>query len=167
VASAALFVCGLLPSHSLAQQIVMINKWLWSFSVFVTDATKYFTTSDGINQIWSNEREILQVCVSDLAIIGPYAKHLFSVWSLRLYHIFSQYPINGTIFRKEYLHKKCIFICSTTFVWNISHSKKNSARNFHELYIYLHVKCPLFLSDFNQTWFFSLDFLELLKYQFS
>jgi len=35
------------------------------------------------------------------------------------------------------------------------------------MYISLHVKCPLFLSDFNETLNFSTDFLKILKYQIS
>ena len=46
-------------------------------------------------------------------------------WSARLYHIFPHYLINGTIFGKRLLNIKCVLIFSTTFVWNISHSKKN------------------------------------------
>jgi hypothetical protein len=35
-------------------------------------------------------------------------------------------------FREEVIeHKMCVLMLSTTFVWNISHSKKNSARNYH------------------------------------
>jgi hypothetical protein len=46
-----------------------------------------------------------------------------------LYSIFSHYLINGTIFeKKKLLNIKCVFLFSTTFVWNISHSKKNWAR---------------------------------------
>jgi hypothetical protein len=33
--------------------------------------------------------------------------------------------------------------------------------------IYLHVKDPLFLPDFNQTWIFLADFLKILNHQIS
>jgi hypothetical protein len=36
-------------------------------------------------------------------------------------------------FRKTFIqHKMCVLIFSTTFVWNISHSKQNSARYYHK-----------------------------------
>jgi len=35
------------------------------------------------------------------------------------------------------------------------------------MYIGLHVKYPLFLSDFNDTWIFLIDFLKTLSYQIS
>jgi hypothetical protein len=44
---------------------------------------------------------------------------------------------------------------STTFVRNISHSKKTSVRYCQKMYIGLHVKYPLFLLDFNETQIFS------------
>jgi hypothetical protein len=36
-----------------------------------------------------------------------------------------------------------IFIFTTTFVQNISHSKKNEDDTIKKIYIGLHVKCPL------------------------
>jgi hypothetical protein len=35
-----------------------------------------------------------------------------------------------------------------------------------EMYIGLHVKQPLFLSDFNESWIFSIDFLKTLNVKF-
>jgi hypothetical protein len=47
--------------------------------------------------------------------------------------IFPRYLINGAIFGKRVTeHKMCVLIFSTTFVWNISHSKKKSARYCHD-----------------------------------
>ena len=49
------------------------------------------------------------------------------LWPSLLYNIFAQYLINGTISnqKKKLLNtKECVLISSTTFVRNISHSKK-------------------------------------------
>ena len=47
----------------------------------------------------------------------------------RLYSIFLQYLENVTILEKKKVteHDMCVLIFSTTFVWNIFHSKKNWA----------------------------------------
>ena len=80
---------------------------------------------------------------------------------------FLHYPINITIFEKKILNIKCVLIFSTTFVWNISHSKKNSPRKLCKIYIGLHVQYPLLLSEGNETWIFSMYFQKILKYQIS
>jgi len=55
--------------------------------------------------------------------------------SVRLYHIFPHYVINGMIFgkkKKNTLNIKCVFWSSLQFAtWNVSHSKKDSARYCH------------------------------------
>jgi hypothetical protein len=86
------------------------------------------------------------ICATIVALEKQYVLHILSVcllpsmqstcallccqlWPLQLYSIFSHYLINGTIFRKIVIeHKMCVLSFSMTFVWNISYSKKNSAR---------------------------------------
>jgi hypothetical protein len=73
-------------------------------------------------------------------------------------------------------HKMRVSIFFTYFTWNTSHSKNNSARyylNVHRssrevplLYIGLHVKYPLFFSDFNETWSCSTHFRKISKLKF-
>ena len=54
----------------------------------------------------------------------------------------------------------CVLILSTTFVSNISHSKKNSARYYH--------KCTqVVMLHFYQTLIFPRDFRKILKYKIS
>jgi hypothetical protein len=83
----------------------------------------------------------------------------FHLWPAPLKNIFPHYLINGTIFGKKLTeHKMYTLIFCTTFVWSISHSKKNWARYNQKLYIGLHVKYRLLLSDFSNTWIFSNRF---------
>ena len=68
------------------------------------------------------------MCVSGLSYAACKAHgpcHLRPIW---LCHSFLHYLINGMIFGTKLLNIKCVLIFSTTFVWKISHSKKNSAR---------------------------------------
>jgi hypothetical protein len=61
--------------------------------------------------------------------------------------------------------KRCVLI-SSTFAWSISNCKSNKAKMI-KMYIGLHVKYLLFLSDFNETLIFSAPFRKTLKYEVS
>ena len=54
------------------------------------------------------------------------------LWRFCLYHIFRHYLINVTIFGKKLLYIKCVFWFSVELIWNISYSKKKSARYCHK-----------------------------------
>jgi len=71
--------------------------------------------------------------------------------------------------KKSYWTQKTrVLIFSTTFIWNISHSKKNWARCDKKVYNGLQIKYQLFLSYFNKTRIFSTNFRKkIFKYQIS
>jgi len=84
---------------------------------------------------------------------------------VRLYNTFLHSITNGKIFKNK-LNIRCVFIFSTTFVRNISHSKNNSARYYHTCtYIGIQVNYSFFLSDFNEAWIFWADFRKIPEYQ--
>ena len=67
-----------------------------------------------------------------------------------LYNISPHYLKNGTIFKKKkknVLNTKCVLISLTTFVWNISHSKKKWAR-FDQIRTRPSCKVPVMFARF-------------------
>jgi hypothetical protein len=81
---------------------------------------------------------IYSECVSE-ALVNQHAKHmhcitLSSVACLALPY-FSALSHKWRDFWKNVIgHKMCVVIFSTTFVWNMSHFKKNSARYCHNVH---------------------------------
>ena len=83
---------------------------------------------------WCNGKAVLHivsalVCVCSLSYPAcnahaPYC-HL---WPAPLYSTFPHYLIKGTIFEKNVTEHKGWVLISSTFVWNISHSKKKWTR---------------------------------------
>jgi hypothetical protein len=77
---------------------------------------------------------------------------------------FPHYLINGTIFINKLIkHKRRVLILSTTFVWNISNSKKNSAR-YHK-YTEILMESTRYSSQNLVKRTSSVDFLKILKYK--
>ena len=71
-------------------------------------------------------------------------------------------------FRKKVTeYKMYIFIFITTFIWNISHYKKNSARYYHKCENVFMWHTRYFCRIFNDNRIFSTDFRQKLKYQIS
>jgi hypothetical protein len=58
-----------------------------------------------------------------------------------------------------------VLIFSTAFVWNVFSFQAELSEIWSKMYIGLHVKYSLFLSDFNGTWTLLKDFSEKRKYQ--
>jgi hypothetical protein len=89
--------------------------------------------------------------------------HQRSVW---LYNLFPYYLINGTIFENK-LNIKSVFWCSLKFLSATFVILRKLSEIWPKIYIGLHVKYPLFLSDFNQIWISSIHFRKEFKYQSS
>jgi len=65
-------------------------------------------------------------------------------------NIFPQYPINGTIFREKNYQLMCSLIFSTTFVWNISYSKKDSA-TYYDIWYDIFINCNWVVTRWQYT----------------
>ena len=93
---------------------------------------------------------ILWVCVCSLSrpTCSAHSPYFCRLWPAWLNHTFPYYCKWHDFWGKKVTEREmCVLIFSTTLVWNISHSMKNSARCSHKCtYIgLLHVKYSLFL----------------------
>jgi hypothetical protein len=70
-----------------------------------------------------------------------------------LYSIFLHCQMNGTIFGKIKVieHEMCVLIFCTIFAWNIFSISEGLSETLSQIYLRLHVKYQLLLSDFNET----------------
>jgi hypothetical protein len=79
--------------------------------------------------------------------------------------LWPHYVINATILEKNLLSIKCVFLFSLQLLSETVHILSGTGRDMIKIYIGLHVKYPLLLSDFNETWIFWTDFRKILKYK--
>jgi len=95
-------------------------------------------------------------------VYAPYC-HL---WPARLYGIFAHYLINDTIFAKKLLDTKWWdLIFSTIFCRKHFSLWEELSEIWSKMYIGVHVKCLLFLYDFNETLTFSTVVRKIHKCQ--
>ena len=81
---------------------------------------------------------------------------------------FPHYLINCTIFEKKALMNiKCVFWFSLKILSETFLKLRSTEQDKIKMCIGLHVKYPLFLSDFNENWIFLTDFEKMLKHQIS
>ena len=87
---------------------------------------------------------------------------------VRLHNIFPHYLINEKFFEKKKIieHKICILIFFFLQIFSEAFFViRKLSEIWQKMYIGLHVKYPLFLSDFSKTLCFSADFRKIFKYQ--
>jgi hypothetical protein len=88
------------------------------------------------------------------------------LWPARLYKIFRHYLINSTVFKNLVIeHKMCALIFSITFSEIFLILRINERDIIINVHTGFHVKYPLFLQDYIETWIISTDFRKTLKYQ--
>jgi hypothetical protein len=105
-----------------------------------------------------NKYFIFWVCACTLRHIRCNANGLFGCTT------FPHYLINGTIFEKKtLLNIKCVF--SFSLLSEYFSLCEGKSEVLTQMCIGLHVKYPLLLSDFNETWIFWTDVRKILKYQ--
>jgi hypothetical protein len=116
----------------------------------------------------SNNYYMFWVCICSLRYPAR-NKHVphCHLWSLWLNNIFPRYLTCGTIFERKKIieHKLCVLIFSTTSEGKTFHSNKKIGEIWSKMASGLHVKYPLFLSDFKETWIFLTGFQKILKIQ--
>jgi hypothetical protein len=89
------------------------------------------------------------------------------IYCLSTSTIFFHIVINGMIFEKDkLLNVKCVLWFSLQTLYETFIILRRTEEIWSKIYIGLHVKLPLLLSDFNETWNFSTDFRKLLKSNF-
>jgi hypothetical protein len=113
-------------------------------------------------------------CVCILVVVSQHAVHIFSAlisfmggpsgFTVFFYLIYYTPRVLG---EKTLSNIKCVFCFSLQILSETYFFLRRIQRMLSLLYIGLHVKCPLFLADVNESWIFWTDFRKIMKYQIS
>ena len=87
----------------------------------------------------------------------------FDLWPVWLYLIFPHYLINGMIFGKKIVIEREICVLISPQLLSETFPILRSIELDIKMYTSLHIKFPLFLFDFNETWTFSTYFRKILN----
>jgi hypothetical protein len=108
------------------------------------------------------------VCACSLSHIAcnTHAPYYTVIWGLSwLCHIFPHYLLNGTIKKiKKLLNTEHVFWIYLQICLKCFSLDKELSEILPQMYTGLHVKYPLFTTDFNQTWIFLTDFQKIIKF---
>jgi len=117
---------------------------------------------------WTSDKYYI-VCVC-VALVIQHAMSICHVVICGLPYstiFFPHYLKHGTIFgkKKMLLNTKRVFWFSLQLLSQTFFILRRNERNMIKIFIGLHVKHPVFLSDFIETWIFWTIFRNILKYQ--
>ena len=112
----------------------------------------------------SNKCYVFWVCVCNLRypVCNAHAPYYIYIYDLSRSTVLFHISQTARFSERVTEHKMCVLIFSTTFVWNISHSKNNWAIYDKKVYW---SSCKLFFSDFHESWIFLTVFRKVLKFK--
>ena len=110
----------------------------------------------------------MSVCVCSLRYPACNARAPYChLWPAPLYNIFQRYLINGTIFekKKKVIEHKMRVLISVGLLSQTFLIVRGIERDV--IKICLHVKHPIFVPDFGETWIFLAGFRKILRCRIS
>jgi hypothetical protein len=119
-------------------------------------------TIAAVEKQWALHNMSVWICSLSYLAWNAYAPYCH-LWPASLCNIFPHYLINGTNFEEKALNTKCVFLFSLQRLTETFFILRRNERHMIKMHIGVDLKYPLLLSDFNETWIFSIYFRKILK----